>query len=190
MVKLGAKIKRVVSSVDWGYKNPGVIQAWGLDGDDRMYLVHEIYQTGKQIDWWVAKAKEIEAFYRPELFCCDPAEPAFIDAFRAAGLNAIKAYNDVLMGIQAVQQRLRRGDDGLPRLFIHADACPERDPVLVEARKPACTAEEFPGYIWKPPVANRAVKEEPVKINDHGQDACRYAVAEVDGLGTYSAGAW
>jgi hypothetical protein len=64
-----------------------------------------------------------------------------------------------------------------------------RDPRLIEAKKPASTAEEIGGYIWAPTLANRAPKEEPLKINDHGMDALRYMIAELDGLGTYSAGA-
>lgn len=65
----------------------------------------------------------------------------------------------------------------------------DRDPRLIEAKKPASTAEEMGGYIWAPPLANRAPKEEPAKVNDHGADAMRYFVAELDGLGHYSAGA-
>lgn len=39
-------IKRVLASVDWGFTNPGVIQVYGIDEDDRAYLLREIYQTG------------------------------------------------------------------------------------------------------------------------------------------------
>ena len=66
----------------------------------------------------------------------------------------------------------------------------QRDPRLIEAKKPASTQEEIGGYIWAPTLPNRAPKEDPLKKDDHGCDAMRYFVAELDGLGTYSAGAY
>lgn len=86
--------------------------------------------------------------------------------------------------------RMRKQDDGRPRLYISGSACPDRDPRLRETKKPTCTAEEIAAYIWLPVVNGRAPKEEPLKKDDHGMDAMRYVVAELDGLGTYSAGAW
>jgi phage terminase large subunit len=54
-----------------------------------------------------------------------------------------------------------------------------RDPELVEAHKPTCTAEELPGYVW----ADFKTKEQPVKEQDDGCDALRYMVAQRDLLG-------
>jgi hypothetical protein len=62
--------------------------------------------------------------------------------------------------------------------------------LLADAKKPTCTAEEFGGYVWEPAKEGRAAKEEPVKLDDHGLDALRYAVAQASGLGTYSRGAY
>jgi phage terminase large subunit len=82
---------------------------------------------------------------------------------------------------------LRKAGDGKPRLFVFRGCTVYRDPRLIEAKKPASTVEEIPGYIWAPPLPNRAPKEEPRKMDDHGCDAMRYMVAQIDGLGTYSA---
>jgi phage terminase large subunit len=48
---------------------------------------------------------------------------------------------------------------------------------LIDAKKPWCTEQEFTDYVW----SNKKTKEEPVKENDHGMDAVRYAVMHVDG---------
>jgi hypothetical protein len=54
-----------------------------------------------------------------------------------------------------------------------------RDPALVDAKKPTCTAEEVPGYIWDTGLG-KAPKEQPLKADDHGCDAKRYMVAHKD----------
>ena len=107
----------------------------------------------------------------------------------AAGISTIPATKDVKPGIEAVQLRLRKQGDGKPRLFIFRNCTVSRDPRLIERRLPASTKEEMGGYVWAPAVPGRAPKEEPAKKDDHGCDCKRYVVAEVDGLGTYSAGA-
>lgn len=174
-------VKRVIVSVDWGYVNPGVMQVWALDGDGRMYLVHEVYHSKKLMDWWVAQATAIQRHFRPDIFVCDPAEPAFIKQLRQAGCNAVGARNEVLPGIQAVQQRLARGHDDRPRLFLYRGALSERDGALATEHKPTCLAQELPAYVWKTTPDGKPNKEEPEKINDHACDALRYAVYYLDG---------
>lgn len=175
------KIKRVIVSVDWGYVNPGVMQVWAIDGDGRMYLVYEVYFTKRLIEWWAAQAVKIQRHFQPEVFVCDPAEPAFIKQLRIAGCNAIGAKNEVLPGIEMVQQRLARGHDEKPRLFVSRAALTERDGALVEDRKPTCLAQEMTSYVWKITPDGKADKDEPQKMNDHACDALRYAVYHLDG---------
>jgi len=50
------------------------------------------------------------------------------------------------------------------------------DMALKEAGKPTSTQEEISGYVWND--ANK--KEEPVKLDDHGQDCMRYMVMYFD----------
>jgi hypothetical protein len=49
----------------------------------------------------------------------------------------------------------------------------ERDPEMDTARKPCCTVAEIPAYVWDRPregsaAAEKAPKEEPRKLDDHG----------------------
>lgn len=171
--------KRYIASVDWGYTNPGVIQVWGLDGDDRMYLVREIYHTRRTDDWWSERAKELDNEFGISMFVCDLSEPAYIEKFRRKRLNAIGGFNSVGPGINAVKERLKRADDGKPRLYFRLNALRQPDPWLKENHKPTQTRDELSLYIWN----DKTMKDEPIKENDHGMDAMRYAVAYVDGLG-------
>jgi phage terminase large subunit len=163
---------RFIAAQDWGYTNAGVLGVFAIDGDGRMYLVRQVYQTGRTIDWWKATAQELDAAYHLEAVACDPAEPAYIDAYGAAGLPAFAADNGVLPGINAVKERLAQR-----RLFVVRDSLRTTDQALSDARKPCKVEDELPMYTW----ADKVGKEQPIKENDHGCDMVRYAVRHVDG---------
>ena len=92
------------------------------------------------------------------------------------------AYKAVSQGIQAVEARLRRQGDGKARMFYLRDSLVELDPLLVAAKLPTCTEDEYDVYVWDKS-NNRKKGEEPVKKYDHGQDGTRYMVAYVDEIG-------
>lgn len=165
---------RYICGVDWGFTNPGTILCFGVDGDGRMYLVHEVYQTEKTIDWWLGEARKIEERYHPEAFVCDPSQPGFIEQYNRAGYRAVVAKNDIGLGIQVMQKRLQVAGDGRPRFFISRDALILRDRSLAEAGKPACTSEEFDSYVWPQQVEGHSKREVPVDDFNHGLDAARY----------------
>jgi phage terminase large subunit len=177
---------RRIWTVDFGYTNPFVWQEWAEDGDGRLYLVREIYQTKTLVEDHAKAILNIVApggrwtSPRPRAIICDHDAEDRATLQRHLGMGTIAAHKTVKDGIQAVQARLRPAGDGKPRLFICENALVSRDPELVEAKKPTCSAEEIVGYVWEPPAAGKPPKEQPVKADDHGMDAMRYAVAERD----------
>lgn len=174
---------RYVAGVDWGFTNPGVIQVWGVDGDKRMARIREIYRTKKTIDWWIEQAREIKAQFPGTIFVCDPSEPGYIKQFRDAKLSTVEAFNDISLGIDNVQQRLKVAPDGRLRLVFLRSALIDRDEALAKLHKPTCAEEEIEAYIWPKGKDGKALKEVPVDDNNHAMDAMRYAAAYVDGLG-------
>ena len=162
--------ERHIAGVDWGFTHPGVIGVWGVDGDGRMYLVAQVYRTKQLIDWWTERAKELQAEYHVEAWYCGPDQPANIQTFVQAGLNALPAVNDVRPGIDAVAQRLQVAGDGKPRLFVVRDSLRYKDTALEQARRPFATEQEFHSYVWA-----SGSKEQPVKELDDGMDSARYA---------------
>lgn len=198
-------------SVDFGYTNPFVLQCWAEDPDGRLYLYREIYKTRTLVE---DHAKTILRAVRKCVTCCkqrkgthdchscdrcvlewtEPRPRAVIcdhDAEdratleRHLGLSTSPADKRVKVGIEAVQVRTRPAGDGKPRIFLLADSLLEKDTALEEAKKPTCTAEEVPGYVWDrgtaaAQAAEKPPKEAPLKENDHGCDAKRYVVAELD----------
>lgn len=185
-----ADIRYYIASVDWGHKNPGVIQVWGIDGDGRMYRVWEVYRTGKLVAasteedaWWINVAKGLRKMYNIRTFVCDPARSDHIEAFQKAGLPAKGAFNSIELGVQNVESRLKIQEDGYPRLMILRGSKAPADPLLLREHKPTCLEEEIEVYAWPKNKAGKPIKEVPVDDNNHACDAMRYAAAEVDKLG-------
>jgi phage terminase large subunit len=175
--------------VDFGYTNPFVCQWWAVDGDGRLFRYRELYQTQRLVS---DVAETINTLSLGEAYEATVADHDAEDraTLHAAGIPTIPAYKAVQMGIQAVQARLAPAGDGRPRLFLLRDALVSRDERLVEAKLPLCTEQEIDGYVWAKGADGRPVKEEPVKVNDHGCDATRYACAYADGLGRTELNFW
>lgn len=90
------------------------------------------------------------------------------------------ARKTVSPGIQVTKQRFQLAGDGMPRIFILADALVDRDEEVAESGLPLGLLGELPGYVWKPGVDGKPIPDEPLKQNDHACDTMRYVVAEHD----------
>lgn len=166
--------------IDFGYVNPFVCQWWAIDGDGRMYRYREIYMTKRTVAQHAEQIKllSIGETYEATIADHDAEDRATL---RQAGIETLAATKEVSRGIQAVQQRLARGHDERPRLFLLKNALVEPDAALAEAKKPTCAEAEFPAYVWQTTPDGRPDKEEPLKVNDHAMDCIRYAVMYLDG---------
>lgn len=189
-------------AVDFGYVNPFVCQMWAEDPDGQLILYREIYRTKRLVE---DHARDIMACVsvpdphhtprpgdvvasgrtwtepKPRAIVCDHDAEGRATLARQLNLPTKAADKAVLDGIQRFQARLRPRADGRPGLVIMRDALVYRDPELVDAKKPTCTAEEIPGYVWliRPSTGTttqKTGKEEPLKENDHGCDTGRYLV--------------
>lgn len=166
---------RKIRVIDFGYVNPFVCQWWTIDHDGRMYRYRELYMSKRTVAEHAATIKHYSQGEQYEATICDhdAEDRATLQRLGIVNLPAIK---DVSRGIQAVQQRLARGADDKPRLYLLRNALVERDAALAEAHRPTCTEQELPGYVWQTAPDGRPDREEPLKLNDHGCDAMRYAV--------------
>lgn len=176
---------RKIRVIDFGYTNPFVCQWWAIDPDGRMYLYRELYRRGVIVQDHAARITSLSA---GETFEANIADHDAEDRATLArhGITTQPAFKAVSVGIEAVAARLRPAGDGRPRLFVLSSALVDRDEALAESRKPTSTTEEFDGYVYPKGQDGKPMKEEPVKGNDHGMDALRYAVAWVDDLGIRS----
>ncbi|MFD5631594.1 phage terminase large subunit [Streptomyces sp. NPDC127072] len=173
-------------SVDFGYTNPFVMQWWAEDPDGRLFLYREIYHTRRLVEEHAKQAKELMEWPsgqlrepRPRGVICDHDAEDRATLEKHLGMSTTAAHKSVSPGIQAFQARLKLAGDGRPRIYIVRGALVERDPALDEAKKPCSTEEEITGYVWAVKPGGTA-PEAPVKEGDHGLDAGRYIVAELD----------
>lgn len=176
--------------IDFGFTNPFVCQWYAVDPDGRLVLYREIYRTQRLVEdhckdiiecsGWLLDASDAKREPLPQAIICDhdAEDRATLERhllINGRRLTTTAAQKAVSTGIQAVASRMRVAGDGKPRLMIFHDAVIARDPLLIAAKKPTCTAEEVPGYVWN------TAKDAPVKEDDHGLDCLRYGVMSRDG---------
>lgn len=168
--------------VDFGFIHPFVWQEWAIDPDGRMYRTWEIYRTRTLVEDHaraILAHQKLFRLPRPYAIACDHDAEDRATLERHLGMATVPARKAVSSGIQAVESRLRIRSDGRPRLFFMRDAhVPGTiDYALVDDAKPLRTEDELDSYVWNPKRPG-----EPVKQDDHGADATRYAVAHVDAI--------
>lgn len=188
-------IQRVFNTVDWGYQNALVWQEWGIDADNRMYLLREISRK----NWLV---EDFARYCRDELWRTADGTPSLPEAVvadhdaedratfeRHARFPTIPARKAVGRGVQLVQNRLRKDAKGRPGLCVVRDGLMGQDPVAKARRTPRGVLGEVTGYVWATERgADGIPKEAPLKANDHSMDAMRYAVMHLDGAPPAKAG--
>lgn len=167
--------------IDFGFTNPFVCGWWAIDPDGRMYLYRQIYMSQRTVKRHAIQINELSAGERIEATICDhDAEDRATLAEN--GISTVPADKRVGVGIEKVQLRLAKAGDNKPRIFVLADSLVEPDKDLQSRYKPIKTEDEFATYVWVSGKDGKPLKEEPMKIDDHGMDMTRYAVMFLDGI--------
>lgn len=194
-------------AIDFGFTNPFVCQWWAHDTEnDVFYMYREIYYTERTVEqhcqqimdivapeqertWYdhlnrtertVIERKWIEPM--PTMVIADHDAEGRRTFEHKTGLGTKPAIKAVFEGINCVKERLKLDKEGYSKLYVMADVTVERDQSLVDKLLPASTQEEYGNYIWKV-TADGRIRDEPVKLDDHGMDPTRYLVNEFDLLG-------
>lgn len=165
-------------TIDFGFINPFVWQAWALDNDGILYRFAEIYMTKLLVEdacalikaWMVEKQEMM-----PSAVICDHDAEDRATFERHMNITTVAADKAVSAGIEAVKSRLKIADNNKPRIKFLRDSTLEIDVNLQDAMKPICTEQEFEGYVWE----DSTRKEQPKKVDDHGLDATRYISVHV-----------
>lgn len=148
----GIDFETYIAGVDWGYSHYGLIVVFGIDKDNKWYLIEEHATQFKEIDYWVEIALGVKERYGNINFYCDSARPEHVERFRRERIRAINADKSILSGIEEVARLIK-----LDRFFVLS-------PKVKQFKK------EIYNYIWDEKTGN------PVKENDDVMDAMRYAV--------------
>jgi phage terminase large subunit len=168
---------RIYRSIDYGYRNPMVVQWWAQSPDDELILFREFYKSQELVSDVAERIKDYtnEGWMLERTVSDHDAEHSA--QLHRAGVQTQNAEKSVQRGIQSVKNRLMTDDRGRPGLYImRGSRVHPPDTALKMDDKPTRTVDEFPEYVWK----DTTQKEKPKKENDHGLDALRYLVATVD----------
>lgn len=161
---------RKIRSVDFGFTNPFVCQWWAINPEKKaMILYREIYMSQRIVEDHARDIVRLSGSEEIEQTIADhDAEDSA--TMRRHGIWTIKAIKDISSGIQAVKQRLASG-----RLLFFRNCTVEHDHVMEQQKNPTSTVSEITRYSWPQSDDGKPIKEVPIKINDHGMDAMRYA---------------
>ncbi len=179
-------LKYCVAGVDWGFRNPGTLLVFGVDGDGILYLLSETYQSQRQLDWWAEEAVELKEKYNIRRFFCDPAEPGNIEKFNdrmgsARGRDgerwAVKADNDTRAGRDQLKSLLFDHQTLKPAFYVleHRDLRGGKDAEMSKAHRPCTFQEEIESQVWRESTQTQMDREDPdPACADHALDAVRY----------------
>ena len=144
------ELRRVAFGVDFGWTAPSAVTAVGFDGDDRAYVLDEIYATRLSEQALIDECLALRERWGDGAFWCDASEPRTIQAMNRQNLDARPNKSKRDEGIREVGGRLKDAGDSRRRLYV----------------SPGCAnlIEELQLYDPKR------------KEHDHAVDALRYAV--------------
>jgi PBSX family phage terminase large subunit len=169
VVDILPQIRRWISvGIDYGATNPTHAVLIGLGEDRRLYVASEYRykkdsgslsltqaEASRRVVGWLDNVPQ-HGRVRPSYVIVDPSAASFVSQLRQDGLNPTAADNSVIDGIRLVSNLLANH-----QLLIHS-SCRE-------------LLKEMDSYTWDPKAALDG-QDAPLKQNDHGMDALRYAL--------------
>lgn len=153
--QLPGNIVKYIAGIDWGFEHRGAIVVLCQDNLGNYYIIDEVAENKKFIEWWLEKAKQFQTKYPNIIFYGDTENKENIEKFRANGINiygANKNPKSVVNGISYINSLFANN-----KLFYLENRCPN-------------LLKEIFLYRWK----DNTIREEPVKENDDVMDALRY----------------
>ena len=165
--------------IDFGFNNPFVCLWFAINDDGDLIRYRELYVTQKTVQELAPEIIKLSTNERIEATICDHDAEDRATLSRA-GIPNVPAKKAIGRGIQAMQERLKIGRNGKPRIYYMRDSLVSRDESLVEAGKPYSTEQEFDSYVWPKGVDGKPLKEIPVDVDNHGMDGSRYMVMHID----------
>lgn len=190
------ELKWFCASMDFGFNAPASLGVFGIDKDDRAYLLAEVYKQQKTIDWWAEAAAQLRDEFPYATAVADCAEPGSIKVLNnrlgARDEDPIFILSDKvrggvkerkLAGLDMVRQRFAIDDLGKSQLYFCRDRIRYgKDEDLVASGKPWSLTEEIPSYIFAKMDELKPIKEQPdPRCSDHGCDMLEYFVVHAWG---------
>lgn len=189
--KARVDIRWTFGSFDFGYRAPACLTIWGVDAEERLWMLYEVYRAEERDDWWAARIEEFYLELGLKRVVCDSEDPGRIVMLNAR-LGPYLKRNAPPICVPVKKSVPKKGGfksfkpaaislvgDGfkVDRIFFRRDSLRHgRDKALSELRKPVCTVEEIVSYVYPEGVDGKPLKETPDEgCADHGCDTVQYA---------------
>lgn len=155
---------RVFGGIDWGYTEPFVLIIGGWDAVERKMYILSVFKKSRMT---LTAIKDLlldrHRIWKFEMVACGHDQPGYIDELCMAKIPAIKAVNDVALGISRVYELMA-----------------QRQLKLVKGK---CNhlIDELEAYHYPEPKETKPdqpqLDQKPVQVDDHACDSIRYLVA-------------
>lgn len=194
------EIRWCLGAIDWGHREPGCFQVWGVDADRNLFRLAEVYECEKNIDWWAERILPLIKRYKVRSVYADPSRDDNISLLndrlgpymgRDGGRVVTKANNDREAGFDLVSWALGQDEDDQRAWWVTSGQAHvgliEHQPDRSNGRELRAfnklrdrgvwaSEMEFPGLVWAERKEGHQGKEEfHPESPDHGYDTTRYA---------------
>jgi hypothetical protein len=191
------EVKWTFGAMDFGFRNAGVLQVWGVDYDDRIFRLVEIHRREMFDDWWTERVLEMRCEFNLYAVTGDCEDAERIVKMNDRLSQAGRAKRGGLAIVQGVDKSVRRGNrtrfvptsldlvremldpgqKGGPRMFWRRDALREGVcPISRENLWPTSSEQEIPSFAFEEREDGKPDDEEPDKgCKQDGCAATRYA---------------
>jgi phage terminase large subunit len=162
-------------SIDFGGLNPHVCQWWRVYPDGKMVLYRELYHSNISVREFADKIHQHQSPQEEIQYTISDHDVSDRLTLAENNIQTRPALKDVKLGLERTYEKMANGE-----LFFYRQALVEEDWQLkddtgaVNRMRPQSTLEELGSYEWQ--VSAGVAKDQPVKKDDHGMDAMRYAV--------------
>lgn len=153
--------KYYICGIDDGTRNPCCMLTLGVDADNHVYIVDELYETGLVDTEKVEELYERHKKYNYKRVYVDPSALNLIESIKQRRIRVDGADNDLNSGISKIKSLFKNN-------MIHIDKTCVNFLKEVESYR----------YMKDKNVTRKNLTEEPIKKNDHAMDAVRYAVTD------------
>jgi len=154
-----ANSSKLYGGLDFGFNDPFCALCGGLDHDDVLWIWYERYKSRTSIE---EHAERLPKFEDKTIKWFSEHNPEYVLKLRRGGHRVVNANKNILVGIDAVNARIKTG-----RLKILRNRCPV---VFAEAEV----------YNFPEDEDEQIVGDKPVDKNKHAMDPLRYMVTGID----------
>jgi PBSX family phage terminase large subunit len=155
----GKRYKYYLGGFDDGTRNPACFLTSGIDDDNNLYIVDELYQKGLTDTEKLAEIVQRYRQYKHHKVYSDPSATNMKQLLRDEKIRTVDADNDVYSGISKLKSYFKNN------LVFIDKSCKN-------------LLKELESYRYDKGIGKGNPTEQPVKKNDHACDALRYLVTD------------